>query len=134
MDLDKPLPEDVQLVLRVAAMLEASEYEVFMLAFQRWAGDEASTERLEPIFVRYMFESYVPPWVRTFGLDVERGLRTGSMSASSVTQRAPRLGEPGRGARYAVLVALVTAVVIVLAEASARFLGLADRCVFPPCY
>ena len=51
MDLDKPLPEDVQLVLQVAAMLEASEYEIFLLAFQRWAGDEASVERLEPIFV-----------------------------------------------------------------------------------
>ena len=74
MDLDKPLPDDVQLVLKVAAMLEASEYEVFMLAFQRWAGEEASTERLEPIFVRYMFESHVPPWVTSFGTDVAGGL------------------------------------------------------------
>lgn len=84
--------------------------------------------------MRYMFESRVPPWVRSFGLDIKRGIQNEELDPSELTRRIPRPANPARGIRYAVLAALVMAALVVLAEATARLAGLAERCVFPPCY
>ena len=134
MDLDKPLPRDVQLVLAVAAALEISEHQVFLLAFKRWAGDDACEERLEPIFVRYMFESRVPPWVCTFGDEVLDAVRSGELDKEQLSGDASATAEVGRAMRYGVIIVVVTVVLVVLAQASATLLELGERCVFPPCY
>ena len=136
MDLDKKLSPDIRAVLAAAAMLDITEYELFQLAWTRWYGDSPQTAELEPYFVRYMFNQRVPMWVRHFARDIQldwdaRKLDTEALGVPKLVRSKKLLN---KGVRYAVLLVIVLVSLIVLAQFAARLIGVAERCVFPPCY
>ncbi len=63
---DQNAPSDVQDVLRTAALLSISEFQVFHLAYVSWHGYEADEDTIEASFIPYMFKDHVPWWVRAF--------------------------------------------------------------------
>ncbi len=119
-----------------AARLDITEYELFHLAYLRWHGAPADEATLESHFVGYMFREQVPPWVRHFSRLVERLDGAGKLDRYELgIERLPRTRQSvSRGARYGVTIGLVLTALIVLAEVAAELAGLADRCMFPPCY
>ncbi len=59
-----PAPSGLDDVIKAAEALGISEYDFFRLSFRRWSGHEPDDEKLEQVFVAYMFHQTVPPWVR----------------------------------------------------------------------
>jgi hypothetical protein len=57
---DKEL-EDVMIS---SALLQVSEFRFFQLSYAYWYGRNIQDTQLEPFFAEYMFNSFVPHWVR----------------------------------------------------------------------
>lgn len=55
---------NARLVHRAAEANGVSEYELFQLAYRAWYGSEPEEQRLEKIFVAYLFTGRMPAWVR----------------------------------------------------------------------
>jgi len=70
--IDDRLPANIQAVLDTAALLDITEFRVFELAHVNWYGRRAQTRDIEPLFVDYMFNDIVPPWVAQFTRKVLR--------------------------------------------------------------
>jgi hypothetical protein len=136
MAFDENLRSDVSSVLNAAGILDITEYDLFHLAYLRWYGDSADEPTMEPHFAGYMFRERVPPWVRHFARLVESLYRRGQLDrdALGVTRRIGSQAMVNRGLRYAVIVGLWLATLIVAAQFVAEFIQLGDRCMFPPCY
>lgn len=93
------LPEDAQGVVDAAWALRISEFDLFRLAYRRWHHREADEKALEDVFVRYMFEQRVPPWVRHFCREVlaraaARALDPKDFGAHTVRRREPVMQYP----------------------------------------
>ena len=58
--------DDAQTILWCAEILQASEFEVFEMAYRAWYRDEPDIAHLERVFAGYMFDEVVPFWVRQF--------------------------------------------------------------------
>ena len=61
---EKSIPLDIRNVLDTAALLQVTEFNLFRIAYRHWHGCDASERSIEQFFVRYMFRSIVPCWVR----------------------------------------------------------------------
>ena len=132
---DEDIPEDVEEVLDVAAMLEIKEFDVFRAAFNWWHGGQSTEQQIEPYFSNYMFHSIVPPWVRQFTrmalrLKSEGRLDRHELGIHRLPDATPQT--VARGVRYAVLLVTVVATLVFLANAAQHLLQL--RCLLPPCY
>ncbi|RKZ37802.1 MAG: hypothetical protein DRQ37_01040 [Gammaproteobacteria bacterium] len=136
MPFDENIQPDVNDVLQAAAMLDISEYHLFHLAYKRWHGDPAEESVMEPIFVAYMFDLNVPPWVRHFSRLVQRLNRMGKLDRLDLgipyLPWSPDMAR--RGIRYSIIIVSLLVGLIVLAEFAGKVMGLSTRCLFPPCY
>ena len=133
---DEDLPFDVEEVLDVAAALDIREFDVFRLAYNWWHGEESTEAQIEPIFVKYMFDSAVPPWVRQFTrmalqlrdkgqLDPDAfGIQQGPADAKMVSQ----------GIRYSIILVMTLGALFMLAYLSRDLILTYAYCMFPPCY
>ncbi len=128
---DEPEAEDVR---NAAAILDIREFDLFRIAYFQWHGNNVGDADLEPFFAGYMFKAVVPPWVRHFSRTVVRLDQEGRLRPEQFGLRqlvaTPRM--VGRGIRYAVVLMLVLATLLVLAEFSHEVL--VSGCQFPPCY
>lgn len=88
---DEDISADVAAILQTAAVLDATEYLVFQLAYKDWFGKKATDVRVEPHFSRYMFGEIVPIWVRQYTRKVIKLDQDGGLNprALGVYQRLP---------------------------------------------
>ena len=63
---DDDYSRNARLVARASRASGVSEYDLFHLAYQAWYGGEPEQQRLEKIFVHYLFSGRVPVWVKDF--------------------------------------------------------------------
>lgn len=133
---EREIQPDIRAVLEAAAILDITEWDLFHLAYRRWHGKQADDKLMEPFFVAYMFQKVVPVWVRHFSRLVERLDMRGELDANKLgVKYLPRSRYmASRGMRYAVIIGLVMFALVVFAEFASRFLRLAEKCMFPPCY
>jgi len=136
MAFDENIPPDVESVLNAAAALDITEYELFRLAYRRWHAEAPDEAALEQHFVAYMFRGVVPPWVRQFARVVHSLERRGRLDGIELgvqpRQRTRQMVR--RGTRYGVAAFTTVTALIVFVEFAARVLGIAEVCMFPPCY
>lgn len=133
--LDKDIPSDVLEVLKVAALLDITEFKVLALAWAQYFGARPEDRVIERYFARYMFCDVVPYWVHHFTrcilnsersadrLRVDYGLKDPPAS--------PRLRLAGQ-IYTVILVAILVAMVLMSASDALRVV--ARGCYFPPCY
>lgn len=57
---------NARLIADAARATGVSEYELFQLAYQAWYRNDPEQQRLEKIFVAYLFSGRVPVWVQDF--------------------------------------------------------------------
>lgn len=136
MPFDENLAPDIDSVLNATALLDITEWDFFNLAYNRWHGEPAKDDIMEPIFAAYMFNDVVPLWARHFARLVERLYRRGTLDRRELgVDRLPSSSQMvTRGMRYTVMVTAIIVMLIVLAEFAAQFTNLGERCMFPPCY
>jgi len=130
---DEDIAEDVEEVLDVAAHLEIREFDVFLLAYSWWHGEDSTDAEIEPFFVKYMFSSVVPPWVRQFTRMALRLKDEDRLHPADFGMERPpaTMAMVSKGIRYAFILVTILVVLVVLAQMS---VGLYSRCMFPPCY
>lgn len=87
-------PVDVQQVLDASAHLRISEFDLFQLAWERWTGQVADEQRLEPLFAEYMFKQIVPVWARHFAREVMACVEAGHLDRSAFGADRMRSREP----------------------------------------
>lgn len=132
---DENLPEDVEAVLDVAAILQIREFDVFQVAYRWFYGRPSNEEQIERHFVLYMFKSVVPHWVRQFtraalDLNAQGRLDPTEFGIDRLPSATPQ--SVASGLRYTVILASTVALLILMAEATTKLLKL--KCVLPPCY
>ena len=130
---DEDIPADVEEVLDVAAHLDIREFDVFLLAHSWWHGQNLPDSKIEPFFVRYMFESAVPPWVRQFtrmalSLKQEGRLDPDKFGVQRLSADTKMVSQ---GIRYGIILVAAISTLFVIAFLSQ---DLVSRCMFPPCY
>lgn len=81
---DEDVAPDIAAILHTAALLDITEYLVFKLAYKDWFGERATDERVEPHFVKYMFQEIVPIWVRQYTRKVIKLDEEGSLNPRSL--------------------------------------------------
>ena len=133
--MDENLPEDIEDVLELSAILEIREFDLFGLAYHWWFGRVPSHEVLESHFCRYMFNKIVPHWVRhysrmVFDLKLQGKLDREALGISRLPDATPQ--SIRAGLRYAVIVFSSLAILILIAELAVQYSVL--PCMFPPCY
>lgn len=130
---DEDIPVDIEEVLDVAAHLDIREFDVFHLAYRWWHGEESTDAKIEPFFVRYMFDEDVPHWVRQFTRMALRLKEEGRLHARDFgVEPEPADGRSiAKGIRYGIYLVAAMTTLFVLAHFAAEF---ARRCMFPPCY
>ena len=133
--MDKALPEDIEDVLEISAILEIREFDVFGLAYRWWFGRSANHEVLESHFARYMFNQIVPLWVRHYSRMVIELRMRGELDRAvlGIDDLPDATPESIRaGVRYTVMVFSALALLVLIAELTVKFSVL--PCMFPPCY
>jgi hypothetical protein len=132
---DEHIAPDIEEVLDVAAYLDITEFEVFHLAYSWWHGQEPTDAKIEPFFVRYMFQGSVPHWVRQFTRMALRLRDQGRLDPEQLgVQRLPPADAKSisKGIRYGIILAAALSSLIVVASLTQHLLPV--RCMFPPCY
>ena len=133
--MDESLPEDIEDILEISAILEIREYDIFNLAYHWWFGKVASPRVLENHFSRYMFNKIVPHWVRQYNRMVLDLRDSGTLDREELgISRLPSATPESvrTGLRYTVMLFSALALIILFAELTLRFSTL--PCMFPPCY
>lgn len=128
---DENIPDDVQGVLDVAAILGISEFRLFEIAYRMWFGRSADEATIEGYFMPYMFHDVVPPWVRHFVARVLARQREGRLdpAAFGIVRRDATAEDVKRGRHFALWLATILITLLLLAELAAD-----KYCLFPPCY
>ncbi|MDH3282989.1 MAG: hypothetical protein OEQ18_17940 [Gammaproteobacteria bacterium] len=132
---DEDLPEDVEAVLDVAAILQIREFDLFHVAYRWFYGHASNEDQIERHFVLYMFKSVVPHWVRQFtraalDLHAEGRLDPSKFGIDRLPAATPQ--SVASGLRYTVILVSTVALLVLMAEASSKLFNL--KCVLPPCY
>ena len=128
---DENIPDDVQAVLDVSAIMGIAEFRVFDIAYREWHGEDADEATIERYFTPYMFHDVVPPWVRHFCNRVLELDRLGRLDPTffGVLRRPASKDQVNKGRLYALCLVTTMVVLFLLAE-----LGATQFCLFPPCY
>ncbi len=131
---DEDLPTDVEEVLDVAAALDIKEFEVFHLAYDWWHGEKLTDAEIEPIFVKYMFNSVVPPWVRQFTRVALQLRDEGKLNPDmfGVQEQPADAKMISQGIRYSVIIVMALGALFMIAHFSRDIPWW--TCMFPPCY
>jgi hypothetical protein len=100
------VPQDTRDVLSASAALEITEFELFTLAYVRWYGHPAQTDRMEAYYTPYMFGGRVPPWVRQYARDVIEQAHAGRLDpvVFGVHPRPETNSMARRGIRFTVVI------------------------------
>ncbi len=134
-EFDEKLPEDIEDVLELSAILEVREYDIFELAYRWWHEASPRHELIEPHFAKYMFNQVVPPWVRQYSRMVltlrdDGKLDKEALGIALLPNATPR--QIRAGVRYSVMLACILSMLVVIANLAYTFMDL--PCMFPPCY
>lgn len=132
---DENMAPDVQGVLDTSAVLEITEFEVFRIAHREWFGQEVGDADIEPYFTRYMFQEQVPFWVRHFTHHVTELEKRGVLDPRQfgIQPRRYSASMAARGMRYLIIIVMVVATLVIVAQVTAR-LWRGGSCFLPPCY
>ena len=128
---DENIPDDVQGVLDVSAIMGIAEFRLFAIAYREWHGEDAEEATIERYFTPYMFNDVVPPWVRHFCnrvLDLDRLGRLDPTFFGVLRRRATK-DQVRKGRLYAFCLVTTMVTLFLLAELTAD-----KYCLFPPCY
>jgi len=133
--MDEDLPEDVEDILELSALLEIREYDYFGLAYLWWFGQLPNSRVLESHFVRYMFNKIVPHWVRGYSrmiLDLQSQgvLNKEELGISRLPDATPQ--SVRAGLRYFVMILITMGLLVLIAEVAVQFRVV--KCLLPPCY
>lgn len=133
--MDENLPDDIEDVLELSALLEIREIDFFDLAYRWWFGREPNRIILERHFARYMFNKIVPHWVRDYcrmiyDLQFQGKLNKEDLGISKLPDATPE--SVRAGLRYFAMLVSVLGLLLLLAELVVQFSVL--PCMFPPCY
>jgi hypothetical protein len=131
---EKRMSRDVLVVLEAAARLDISEFELFRLAHERWFGGPIDDDRLEKLYLPYMFRDEVPVWVRHLARDILATTDDALDPADfGVRPRPLSMATYQRGLRLSLWVILVFGAFLTgamtLAKLQSEVCGL-----LPPCY
>jgi len=89
-----PAVEDAVLVSAAAELTSLSEFDFFRAAWQHWHGVSIDEQRMEPVFVRFLYERKAPGWVRHFARQVINGANEGTLDPSGLRLDGYRRCEP----------------------------------------
>lgn len=133
--MDEDLPEDIEDVLELSALLEIREIDFFDLAYRWWFGRVPNSRNLERHFARYMFNKIVPHWVRNycrmiFDLQLQGTFDKEQLGISRLPDATPQ--SVRAGLRYFAMLLTVMGLLLLIAELVVQFSVL--PCMFPPCY
>jgi hypothetical protein len=130
---DEDIPADIEEVLDVAAELDIQEFDVFRLAYAWWNGSESTDAKLEPFFVKYMFDEVVPHWVRQFTRMALQLKNEGRLLPETFGIHALPADTASivKGIRFGIILVTILTTLIIAAQLTQTALG---RCMFPPCY
>lgn len=133
--MDEDLPDDVEDILELSALLEIREYDYFGLAYLWWFGQLPNSRVLESHFVRYMFNKIVPHWVRGYSrmiLDLQSQgvLNKEELGISRLPDATPQ--SVRAGLRYFVMILITMGLLVLIAEVAVQFRVV--KCLLPPCY
>ena len=122
---DHETPADIRNVLAASAALQITEFRLFELAHERWFDEPAMTEKVEPVFIAYMFQDVVPHWVRHYSRAVLAAQRAGHLLPAEfgVNPRDDRYAEYGVGIRLAVAITIGTLMIFAVAMLVAQYTG-----------
>lgn len=125
---------DLDKVARAAAHLDIAEVTLFREAYRNWYGRCVDETVLERHFVRFMFASVVPHWVREYAREVLNDARHQRLDPRRFGIR-PRRGRQLRlGLCMLLLPMAVFGVLVVIAHGSLDFIPGISGCMLPPCY
>lgn len=132
---------EANLVAEAANRLGVGEFQFFQLAHEAWFGATVNPEALEPVFLSYMLNDNVPPYVRHFARNVIQRDDAGKLDAQADefhrfdrgTTRRALLSLP-RGVTIVTLVVVFTAtfMALMLYQHRPAIIG-TPNCQFPPC-
>jgi hypothetical protein len=130
---DEDIPADIEEVLDVAAELDIQEFDVFHLAYAWWHGKRGTDAKIEPFFVKYMFNDVVPHWVRQFTRMALQLKNEGRLQPKTFGIHTPPADTTSivKGIRFGIILVAILTTLIVAAQLTQSALG---RCMFPPCY
>lgn len=138
MQLDPEIDGDVDNVLKVAALLDTSEINVFRLSYSRWFGARPSKGLVEKAFVRYMFRDQVPVWVRDFTRQLVQRSQSETIDPAEFGLRepppTPQLVLMGRIFVATLLIVSALLMIVSLEYDYVDLLSVIRHCYFPPCY
>lgn len=138
MQFDPDIDPDVDNVLKVAALLDTSEINVFRIAYSHWFGDRPARGLVEKAFVRYMFRDHVPVWVRDFTRQiVRRSLSETIDPAEFGVQEPPATPQLVLMGRIYVATLLIVGALLMIVSLEYSYpdlLAVIRHCYFPPCY
>lgn len=133
---DKPLSPDLQVLLDAVALLDISEFHLFELAYKDWYGKPAITEKLEDVFVRYMYREEIPFWVRHYAREIiqQRGKRQDDRFPREPLQHSATRPAIRRGLRVLLGLIFILVFLIIVTNHSPEWMLFGEECYFPPCY
>ena len=126
---------DLQGVVRVAALLRVSEFEVFRLAYRQWFGQLPREPALKAPFQVYLCSATVPAWVRAFVRQVLSLQREGRLDPGAFgIQPQPPATPASILTGIVAFLALCLVVALMVALVVDLQVSLPVRCTLPPCY
>ena len=135
---EKRMDPDALDVLEATALLDVTEFELFHLAHLRWFGHALDDAAMERLYLPYMFQGRVPPWVRDLARRVVEAGEAGpvDLAAFGVRPRPLTMDMWQRGLRLSLWVVVVFGTVLTGAMALARLAPWypMGACYLPPCY
>ncbi len=128
---DENVPDDVQGVLDISAVLGISEFRLFEIAYRLWFGRSGDEATIEGYFTPYMFNDVVPPWVRHFVARARESQSRGRLDPADfgIPRRHASAEDIKRGRLFALTLASAMIILLLLARLAAD-----KYCLFPPCY
>ncbi len=82
---------DSTAVYAISQFLFMSEFDLFHLSYRQWFGHDIPDDKLEVIFVNYMFKEIVPFWVTDLVRKAQDKLRCGEFDPADYGVRMPEL-------------------------------------------
>jgi hypothetical protein len=133
---EKKMSADVADVLEASALLQVTEFELFRTAWRRWHGGEIADADLERYYLRYMFRSQVPLWVRQLTRQVIAQAEASRLDATAygVMPRQLTMDMYNRGLRYCLWIAMILGTLLTGAATVAELSPWHQSRCLPPCY
>jgi hypothetical protein len=127
--------DDVEDIVKTAAFLHVSEFEVFQLAYRNWFGHTAANREIDAFFSRYMSTAAAPIWVRAFTRRIRQLHREGRLNLREFGIQSPAPATHQSAIQGVIALVLMILIVILLVYLANRAEDtLMAGCQLPPCY